>query len=59
MRFARSSGSTTNEEYAELAAIYSPDKDVDLALGILRAADSESPRTTTQAATLGITWRFR
>lgn len=59
VRYARSSGSATNERHADPAGIYSPDKDLDLALGILRAADSENPRTTTQAATLGITWRFQ
>ena len=59
VKFARSNGNTTNEKYALIGAIYSPDKDLDLAIGILHAADSENPRTTTQSATLGITWRFQ
>lgn len=59
--YTRSSGSTstTNEKYGEFAVTYSPDKDLDLEFGILRMVDSETPRTTTQMVTLGITWRFQ
>lgn len=59
VRYARSSGSTSNEKYALLGAIYSPDKDLDLALGIPRTADSENHRMATRAAILVITWQFQ
>ena len=43
--------------YVELGAIYSPTKDVDLAVGIVRNI-MDGDVTTTQA-TAGVTWRFR
>lgn len=55
---ARSAGSRVNTKYAELAAIHSLNKDVDLAFGLMRARDDEHPRTTTNTATAGVTWRF-
>ena len=58
-RFARGSGTTVIEKYAEFGAIYSPSKDLDLALGIIGSSDNQNPRTTTQAATVGVTWRFQ
>lgn len=45
--------------FAELGAIYSPGKDLDFALGILRSSDNDSPRATKHTASAGITWRFR
>jgi hypothetical protein len=56
---ARSAGTTLRSNFVELAAIYSPDKDLDFALGVIRSSDSDSPRTTSTAATAGVTWRFR
>ena len=56
---ARAAGNTVRSHYAEFGVIYSPDKDVDLALGLIRAADNESPGTTTYTATAGLTWRFQ
>lgn len=43
--------------YVELGAIYSPTKDLDLALGIIRNFMDGDVQTT--QATAGLTWRFR
>jgi hypothetical protein len=43
----------------QLGAIFSPSKDLDLALGILRNNDNATPQTSTTTATMGLTWRFR
>ncbi|MDH3438481.1 MAG: transporter [Betaproteobacteria bacterium] len=43
--------------YIEFGAIYSPSKDLDLALGILREIEDGNASTT--QATVGLTWRFR
>ena len=43
--------------YVELGAIYSPSKDIDLAIGILRNVRDGDASTT--LATVGFTWRFR
>lgn len=43
--------------YVEAGAIYSPGKDLDLALGIIRNVRDGQVKTT--QATLGLTWRFR
>jgi hypothetical protein len=56
---ARAAGRSTQANYAELGAIYSPDKDLDLALGCVRRADNASPHTTTSTVTAGLTWRFK
>ncbi|MEK7737546.1 MAG: hypothetical protein AAB319_07320 [Pseudomonadota bacterium] len=46
-------------KFTELDLIYSPDKDLDIAAGTLRAVDNTPPRTITTTAVIGITWRFR
>ena len=43
--------------YVELGAIYSPGKDLDLALGVIRNNHDGDVKTTT--LTMGVTWRFR
>jgi hypothetical protein len=43
--------------YIEFGAIYSPSKDLDLALGILREIEDGNASTT--QATVGLTWRFQ
>lgn len=43
--------------YVEFGAIYSPDKDLDFALGVIRNTGDGDVRTT--SVTLGVTWRFR
>ena len=52
-------GNKARSNFAEIGAIFSPDKDLDFALGIIRRSDNANPRTTTTSATLGVTWRFR
>jgi hypothetical protein len=64
-KLALDAGLTTNPDpaaksrmgYVEFGAIYSPSKDLDLALGIVRNI-MDGDISTTQA-TVGITWRFR
>ena len=56
---ARAAGDTVRSNYVELGAIYSPGKDLDLAVGLIRARNNESPETTTYTATAGLTWRFQ
>lgn len=55
---ARADGHTVRSKFAEVGAIYSPNKDVDLALGFIRTTDNESPKSTTHTLTGGVTWRF-
>jgi len=55
---AHAGGAKLRSDYVGLGAIYSPSKDLDFALGILRSSDNDSPRTTKHTATAGITWRF-
>lgn len=43
--------------YIELGAIYSPGKDLDFALGIIR--NNRDGDTQTTQITMGVTWRFR
>lgn len=52
-------GATVRSRFAELGAIYSPSKDLDIALGILRTSDDDSPGAKTVAATAGLTLRYR
>jgi hypothetical protein len=55
----RDGGNTLRSNFVELGAIYSPDKDLDFALGVVRRSDNDSPHTTTNTVTAGITWRFQ
>lgn len=52
-------GSKTRSNYIEFGAVYSPNKDLDFAFGIIRRTDDATPGTTTNALTAGITWRFQ
>jgi hypothetical protein len=56
---ARAAGTTLRSNHAELGAIYSPGKDLDFALGIVHSSANDTPRTTSNAATAGLTWRFQ
>jgi len=56
--FVSTEGDTTNTRFVQIGAIYSPSKDIDIALGVLRNTDDALPQTTTTTATLGLTWRF-
>jgi len=55
---ARADGHTVRAKFAEVGAIYSPNKDVDLAFGFIRTTDNESPKSTMHTLTGGVTWRF-
>ena len=55
----RGTGKTLRSNFVQLGAIYSPDEDLDFALGIVHRSDNDSPQTTTTTATAGMTWRFR
>lgn len=55
---ARADGQTVRSKFAEVGAIYSPTKDIDLALGLIRTTDDESPKSRTHGVTAGLTWRF-
>jgi len=55
----RVGGIRNSAYYVELGAVYSPDKDLDLAFGLIRRSDRTSPAVTTNTLTAGITWRFR
>ena len=56
---AHAGGVSVRSNFAELGAVYSPRKDLDFALGIVRSSDNENPRATKHTATAGIIWRFR
>lgn len=56
---ARANGNRVRTSFIEFGAIYSPSKDLDLAVGVIRLLDNDSPHTTTYAGTAGITWRFQ
>ncbi len=64
-KLALDSGVMTNPDraekqrmaYVELGAIYSPGKDLDFALGVIRNTGDGDVRTT--QVTMGVTWRFR
>jgi len=55
---ARADGETVRSKFGEIGAIYSPSKDLDLALGYIRTTDDESPKSKTHSITAGLTWRF-
>ncbi len=54
-----SAGDTTISQFVQLGAVFSPGKDLDFALGVLRNNDTATPQTSTTTATMGLTWRFR
>jgi hypothetical protein len=56
---ARAASANVRSNFLELGAIYSPSRNLDFALGILRSSDNENPRATKHPATAGITWRFQ
>jgi hypothetical protein len=55
---SRSDGHTARSKYAEIGAIYAPNKDIELALGFIRTSDDEHPKSTTHGVTVGLTWHF-
>ncbi len=55
----RANGTSTRAQTVEFGAIYSPNKDLDFALGVIRKADNQNPKTVTNSITGGVTWRFK
>ncbi|MCX7173254.1 MAG: transporter [Proteobacteria bacterium] len=55
----RAGGSKTHDTFFEIGAIYSPNKDLDFAVGILRYNQNTRPSTVTNIITAGLTWRFK
>lgn len=51
-------GESTRSKFVEIGAIYSPSKELDFALGLIRVTDNAQPSTETTSATLGVTWHF-
>ncbi len=58
-QWVQSSQQRVRTGFVELGAIWSPDDDLDLALGVVRTADNQNPGTSAVAGTLGLTWRFK
>lgn len=54
----KAGGSETRADFVEIGAIFSPNKDLDFAFGIVRRTDNANPAAKTTAATVGVTWRF-
>ena len=55
---ARANSHTVRSKFLEAGAIYSPRKEVDLAIGYIRTTDDESLKSKTHTVTAGLTWRF-
>lgn len=49
----------TWSRFAEVGAIYSPNKDLDFAVGVIRRGDNANPSASVTSLTAGVTWRFR
>ena len=54
----RTSGGTEKSRFGELGAIYSPNENLDFALGFIRETNRDTD-VSTKTATLGVTWRFK
>ena len=55
---AEAGGDRVRTAFVEFGAIYSPSKDVDLALGVIRSRDNDAPKTRVDVVNAGLTWRF-
>ncbi len=51
-------GADSRTNFVEVGAIYAPNENMDLAFGVIRAKDDQSPSATTTSFTAGVTWRF-
>ena len=56
---SRAGGRTLRAKFAELATVYSPTKDLDFALGLIRSRDNDDPKSRTQSLNAGLTLRFQ
>jgi hypothetical protein len=54
----RSTSQTVRSRFGELGAIYSPNADLDFALGFIRQKDQDTDEVA-KTATAGVTWRFK
>ena len=55
---AKAGGDRVRTAFVEIGAIYSPNKQLDLALGVIHSRDNDTPRTSTGTVSAGLTWRF-
>ena len=55
---AKAAGERVRTSFYQVGAIYSPNSNVDLALGLMRSRDDASPKTRTDTVSAGLTWRF-
>ena len=55
---ARANGATVRSKFGEIGAIYSPSKDLDVAIGYIRTTDDERLKSKTSSVTAGLAWRF-
>jgi len=55
-KMVRTAGNSNRADYIETGLVYSPSKDCDLAVGLIRIVDNS--RSGTSTLTTGITWRF-
>lgn len=44
--------------FIEVGGVFSPNQDVEIALGFIRATDDSTPEVVVNSATAGVTWRF-
>lgn len=49
----------TRADFVEAGVIYSPNRDLDFALGVIRATDNAAPQVQVTSVSAGVTWRFR
>lgn len=56
---ARSQGVTRRSDLVGLGVVHSPNRNLDIAVGVSRNISRTSPHTTTNSATAGISWRFQ
>lgn len=59
VEWERAAGDTTRAYFLELGAIYSPNKDLDLAFAFVHYNQRTHPGTNTNILTAGVTWRFK
>ena len=59
MESVSSEGQRLRTRFGELGTIWSPNEDLDLALGVIRTADNQAPTTRALVVTAGLSWRFR
>ena len=56
---AHAAGTSVRSNFVEIGAIWSPNNDLDFALGLVHTTDNNFPGATTRTAMAGLTWRYR